>query len=251
MPNQTVRQRQKRDPLSDQEQDRLQAKLNTAYASDILSIARHFGGQPKATSAQIIDIDSKGITLEWEWTEDKRQKTGEMQFAFRSPSGAGSVLKEISELAAESHQALGISDKPKLAKDKEALDAKNMVDFTFRPPSIAIMAGILVLLLLNGYLALVDEIHPALQFIRDYFVSQNTCYYIFVGCLGIHCFEAFLAFSVCHLIKTFQPQQMTTENQVKWTVGGALFGLFCLHDFLTRLRRQFALADAMGGPGLQ
>ncbi|KAJ1962141.1 hypothetical protein GGI12_002824 [Dipsacomyces acuminosporus] len=243
---QTARQRQQRQGLSREEQEGLKAQLSTTYSDDILVIARHFGKQPSADAARVLDIDFNGFTIEWDWKEsdDAKVRKEEMQFAFREVRGPGSALQEISELAAEAHQALGVRGKPKLAEAIEAMEARNMVDFTFAMPNVLSMVFCIVGLGLLGYLALAENIHPSLVFLTQY-VSQTACYYIFGVAIGLHVLEAAIAYMLCHLIKTFQPRQMNTENQVKWTLGCALFGVFCLHGFVTRLRLQFAMADAI------
>ncbi|KAJ1646023.1 hypothetical protein LPJ64_002446 [Coemansia asiatica] len=248
-----MRQRQKMSQQAAQEQEKLKSRLNSIYSEDILNIARHFGNRREATAAQVTDIDNKGITIQWQWEEKKdsgKKSTDEMQFAFREAITAGSAIQEISDLASEANKALGLETKPQLTKDKEALEARTLVSFAFRPPRIQVMASVLFGLVLLGYMAFTEHVHPSLAFIRRYIISQTTCYYIFVIAIGAHILEALAVFSVCQLIKTFQPRQMTTEMQVKWTIGGALFGIFCLHDFMARIMRQFAIADSMKGPSL-
>ncbi|KAJ2746347.1 hypothetical protein GGI20_001407 [Coemansia sp. BCRC 34301] len=240
---QQVRQRQKRDPLSVEDQTRLKDRLNASYSADILNIARHFGTRPLATSARVTDIDSSGITIEWQWADASTRKsaTDDMQFAFRELTGPSSVLHEVSNLALEAHKALGLAHEPQLTKDKREIDAKNLVDFTFRLPSVPAMASILFGIWLLAYMALVTNVHPSLAFIRA-FVSQDTCYHLLVWALIVHALEAGAVYAFCYLLKIIQPQQMNTETQAKWTLGVAMFGLACLHDFAQRVARQFAIA---------
>ncbi|KAJ2081871.1 hypothetical protein H4R24_002028 [Coemansia sp. RSA 988] len=251
MARQAANARQRRNVLDATNAEKLRARINTNYKDDLLKIAQHFGKQPRACDARVMDIDSNGVTIEWEWTDkdsetDKRQ-IEDMQFAFRNFSGTSSVLQEISDLANEASAALGVSQKPKLTRDKEALDAKNLVDFTFVAPGILSMVGVVMGVALLAYMALISDVHPNLQFIRR-LVSQDACYYVLVAVIVIHFVEACVACAACELIKTFQPRQMTTGTQIKWTVGGLLFGIFCLHVFISKLMRQFALAESMPGP---
>ncbi|KAJ2324575.1 hypothetical protein GGH92_010652, partial [Coemansia sp. RSA 2673] len=141
------------------------------------------------------------------------------------------------------HRALGLPNEPQLTVDKKEVDAKSLVDFSFKLPGVLPMAGVLLGLCLVGYLALVSEVHPGLVFMRR-LISQTTCYHILVTTLIVHALEAGAVYAFCYLLKTIQPQQMNTENQIKWTIGGAVFGIFCLHDFISRVRRQFMLAGA-------
>ncbi|KAJ1649463.1 hypothetical protein GGF38_006105, partial [Coemansia sp. RSA 25] len=242
---QQARQRQKRDPLSAEDQEKLKDRLNASYSADILNIGRHFGSRPLATSARVTDIDSNGITIEWQWADASSRKsaTDEMQFTFRDVTGPSSVLQEVSNLALEAHKALGLSHEPHLTRDKREIDAKSLVDFTFRLPGIPAMASILFGLWLLAYMALVADVHPNLRFIRN-FVSQNTCYHLLVWALIVHALEAGAVYAFCYLLKVIQPQQMNSELQMKWTLGVALFGLGCLHDFAKRVSRQFVLAGA-------
>ncbi|KAJ2163046.1 hypothetical protein GGF46_000232 [Coemansia sp. RSA 552] len=246
-----ARQRQPRAALSDANRDQLKTQLNKTYAEDILSIARHFGGQSLADRAQVVDIDSNGITIEWEWPADAqgsgKRQTEDMQFAFRDFSGPGSVVQEVSDLAAEASQALGQTKQPRLVRDKEALDAKTLVSFEFVMPSPAVAVPVLTSIAVLIHLALAQTVHPALQFLTAV-CSQRTYYFIFVACLVIHIFEACAVWAVCQLIKTFQPRQMSTATQLKWTAGGLTLGAFCLHSFMRSLLRQFALAESMPGP---
>ncbi|KAJ1870083.1 hypothetical protein LPJ57_005413 [Coemansia sp. RSA 486] len=245
-----MRRRQKMSQQLAQEQEKLKEQLNLIYSEDILNIARHFGNKREATAAQVTDIDNKAITIQWEWTEKGGKKsTDEMQFAFREAASAGSAIQEISDLASEAHKALGVATKPQLTKDKEALEARTLVNFAFKPPSVVVMVAVLFGLFATGYLAFVEDLHPPLGFVRSY-VSRLTCYYFFVIVIGLHVLEALAVFSVCQLIKTFQPRQMTTETQIKWTIGGALFGMFCLHEFIARIMRQFDIAENMKAPSL-
>ncbi|KAJ2725968.1 hypothetical protein GGI07_000896 [Coemansia sp. Benny D115] len=248
---QQIKQRQRFSQLKAEEEQKLKLRLNAIYSNDILNIARHFGNRPEATSAQVIDIDDKGITIEWKWndsdSDNKSSSTEEMQFAFRESTSPGSALQEISDLACEAHRALGITEKPQLTRDKEAVESRILVSFEFAPPSIPTMAAVLFALVLLGYLAFSEEVHPSLQFIRG-LVSQSVCYYIFVFALGIHVVESLIVCGVCQLIKTFQPRQMSTANQIKWTIGGVLFGMFCLHNFVSRILRQFAVAESIRPP---
>ncbi|KAJ2101689.1 hypothetical protein GGI09_001631 [Coemansia sp. S100] len=242
---QQARQRQKRDILSSEDQERLKERLNTSYSADILTIARHFGSRPLATTACVTDIDSNGITIEWQWADATKRKsaTDEMQFAMRDITGPSSVLHEVSNLAIEAHKALGLAGEPQLTKDKREVDAKNLVDFTFRLPSPLNMASIAFGVGLLTYMALVNNVHPRLRFIRHW-VSQDTCYHLFVWALIVHALEAGAVYAFCYLLKVIQPQQMDTKTQLKWTLGVALFGLGCLHDFAKRVSRQFALVGA-------
>ncbi|KAJ1863729.1 hypothetical protein LPJ73_000453 [Coemansia sp. RSA 2703] len=246
-----IRQRQKMAQHLAQEQEKLKGKLNTLYTADILSIARHFGNKPQATAARVTDIDNKGITIEWDWENNVggKKSTDEMQFAFRDGASPGAAIMEISDLALEANKALGIDTKPQLTRDKEALEARTLVNFAFTPPSIPVMLSVLLGLSLAGYLGYVQDIHPSLHFIRA-LVSQSTCYYIFIMATGVHLLEALAVFAVCQLIKTFQPRQMSTKMQMQWTIGGALFGIFCLNKFISKILRQFAIADAMKAPSL-
>ncbi|KAI8325082.1 hypothetical protein GQ54DRAFT_295719 [Martensiomyces pterosporus] len=232
--------------LTQADQEQLKKRLNTSYSAEVLNIARHFGNQPNASSARVLDIDTNGITIEWDFapSSDKPQ-TEEMQFAFREVSGPASALQEVSDLASEAYQALGLSDKPQLTRDREAMEARHMVDFTFTIPNPLGMLAIVLGLSLTGYLAYAQNVHPSLSFIKEHVASQGTCYYILAAATGLHIFEACAVYAMCHLIKVFQPRQMDTANQIKWTVGCALFGILCLHDFISRIRRQFALADAI------
>ncbi|KAJ1843206.1 hypothetical protein LPJ70_003489 [Coemansia sp. RSA 2708] len=235
--------RQRRPVLSSSDRDALKSRLNDSYAGDLLSIARHFGGQPAAHQACIQDIDHTGFTLAWEWREDGQLQSADMQHVMREFAGPGSVIQEVSELAVEACRELG-EEPPRLARDKQAIDSRRLVDFAFVMPRLPVALLVLAGLVGLGYLALVDDVHPMVRFTRD-FVSQTACYYIFVGCLVVHFFEACVVCAVCQLIKTFQPQQMSTGTQAKWTAGGLLFGVFCLHVFAAKIMRQFALADAM------
>ncbi|KAJ1894901.1 hypothetical protein LPJ66_004912 [Kickxella alabastrina] len=248
---QILRQRQKLNEIKAQEQEKLKSRLNSIYATDILNIARHFGNQPKAITARVIDIDDKGISIEWEWkdVDSEKTKSEDMQFAFREGASSSSALQEISDLASEATKALGINEKPQLTRDKEALDARTLVDFEFAAPSVATMVTVLLALALTGYMAYVEDVHPSLKFIRK-FVSMAVAYYIFVFAAGIHLLEALSVCAICQLVKTFQPRQMSTESQIKWTIGSALFGVFCMHDFVSRIMRQFALADSMKKPAM-
>ncbi|KAJ1993257.1 hypothetical protein GGI25_005070 [Coemansia spiralis] len=253
-PQNRQRQRQKQkqsNPLDAGDQERLKERLNTTYADDILIIARYFGDSLQATSAHVIDIDSQGVVIEWKSEDAKtsKQLTEEMRFAFRGPSGPGAALQEISDLASEASKALGLTEKPRLTKDREAVEARTLVSFEFKLPSVQMMVAVISSMSLLGYLALVDDIHPALKFFR-YLVSQDTCHYMFVCAIILHLFEAFVVYIVCQLIKIFQPRQMSTKTQIQWTIGGLFFGLFSLHEFIKKLKRQFALADSMNGPSL-
>ncbi|KAJ2806733.1 hypothetical protein H4R20_001571 [Coemansia guatemalensis] len=251
MSRQAANARQRRNVLSATDGEKLRAQLNTNYKDDLLRIAQHFGKQPRACDARVLDIDSSGVTIEWEWTDTEsdtgKRHTEDMQFALRDFSGTGSVLQEISDLASEASAALGVSQKPKLTRDKEALDAKNLVDFNFVAPGILSVVGVAMGITMLAYMSFISDVHPALQFTRR-LVSQDACYYVFVAVVIIHFVEACVTCAACELIKTFQPRQMTTETQIKWTVGGLLFGGFCLHVFVSKLLRQFALAEAMPGP---
>ncbi|KAJ2852436.1 hypothetical protein IWW36_000323 [Coemansia brasiliensis] len=237
------RKRPTRAKLSSQDEAKLKAQLNTTYSQDILLIAQHFGNQHAAYKAQITDITSSSLTIEWEYKTNMVQKD-EMQFALRDFEGPLSVIQEVSDLVAEAAAALGKTEESKLVSDKKMLDKKRLVDFSFVLPSVNVMAGVVLGLLLLGYLAFVHKLHPWLQPVR-LVVSQSTCYYIFVICIGLHVFEACAVCAVCELIKTFQPQQMSTKTQLQWTVGGVLFGMFCLHTFMAKVARQFALAEGM------
>ncbi|PIA13907.1 hypothetical protein COEREDRAFT_83099 [Coemansia reversa NRRL 1564] len=251
MAQQQAKTRQRRNVLSATESEKLKVQLNTNYSDDLLRIAKYFGKQPKAYDARVIDIDNNGVTIEWEWidknSETSNRQIEDMQFALRDFSGTSSVLQEISDLASEASTALGESQKPKLTRDKEALDAKNLVDFTFVPPGILSIIGVMMGIALLTYMSFISDVHPTLQFIRK-LISQDACYYVFVAVMVIHFVEACVTYAACELIKTFQPRQMTTETQIKWTIGGLLFGVFCLHAFVSKLMRQFALAEAMPGP---
>ncbi|KAJ2240580.1 hypothetical protein GGI13_007620 [Coemansia sp. RSA 455] len=161
----------------------------------------------------------------------------------RDITGPSSVLHEVSNLAVEAHKALGLAGEPQLTKDKREVDAKNLVDFTFRLPSPLNMASIAFGVGLLTYMALVNNVHPRLRFIRHW-VSQDTCYHLFVWALIVHALEAGAVYAFCYLLKVIQPQQMDTKTQLKWTLGVVLFGLGCLHDFAKRVSRQFALVGA-------
>ncbi|KAJ2607948.1 hypothetical protein H4S08_004638 [Coemansia sp. RSA 1365] len=249
MAQQQAKTRQRRNVLSATDSEKLKVQLNTNYRDDILRIAQYFAKQPKAYDARVIDIDSNGVTIEWEWSDkgSEKRQIEDMQFALRDFSGTSSVLQEISDLASEASTALGEVQKPKLTRDKEALDAKNLVDFTFVSPGFLSIVGVTGGIALLTYMSFIADVHPALQFIRK-IISQDACYYVFVAVVVIHFVEACVTYAACELIKTFQPRQMSTETQIKWTVGGLLFGLFCLHVFVSKLMRQFALAEAMPGP---
>ncbi|KAJ2352833.1 hypothetical protein IWW50_003943 [Coemansia erecta] len=253
--HQQQQQQQQQPVLSPSDRDKLKTKLNTTYADDILCIAQHFGNQRSATRARVTDIDTNGITIEWEYSdtgdnnrsssEASAKRVEEMQFAVREFDGAGSVVQEVSDLATEASAALGRQQRPRLARDKEMLDQRTLVSFAFVRPGMVTMALVIAGLATLGYLAFVDTVeHPILQAIRAV-VSRDACYYVLVAVAGIHFLEAC---AVCQLIKTFQPRQMDTRTQVKWTVGGAVFGLFCLHTFISKILRQFALAEAMPKP---
>ncbi|KAJ2865884.1 hypothetical protein GGI22_001412 [Coemansia erecta] len=243
---QQQQQQQQRSPLNSNDQERIKNWLNTVYANDVLRIVQHFGDCPTATAARTLDIDSNGVTVAWKSKEGEDQ---EMQFAFREPSGAGSALQEISDLANDASKALGLTETPQIVKDVDTLNKRTLVNFAFVLPSVPIMAAIAFGLTMLGYLALVEDIHPSLRFTRS-LVSQGTWYFILVTTGVVHILEAMLTFVVCQLIKTFQPRQMSTHTQIQWTAGAALFGVFCLHNFITKLRRQFALADSAKGPSL-
>ncbi|KAJ2032236.1 hypothetical protein IWW57_000325 [Coemansia sp. S610] len=242
---QQARQRQKRDLLSSEDQERLKERLNASYSADVLNIARHFGSRPLATTARVLDIDINGITIGWQWADATKRKSAkdEMQFAFREITGPGSVLNEVSSLAIEAHKALGLAGEPQLTKDKRDVDAKNLVDFTFRLPGALTMASIVFGLWLLAYMALVNNVHPRLRFIRHW-VSQDTCYHLFVWALIVHALEAGAVYAFCYLLRVIQPQQMNANLQLKWTLGVGLFGIACLHDFAKRVSRQFALVGA-------
>ncbi|KAJ2453727.1 hypothetical protein EV183_002026 [Coemansia sp. RSA 2336] len=227
--------------LTTQDEAKLKAQLNTNYPEDLLLIAQHFGNQPAAYKAQITYITSSSLTIEWEYTTTRAHKD-EMQFALRDFEGPLSVVEEIGDLVAEAALALGKTSK--LASDKKMLDQRRLVDFAFVAPSGLVMLGVLAGMVLLGYLAFARRVHPWLQPLR-LVASQSTCYYVFVFCVLTHALEACVACAVCELIKTFQPQQMSTRTQVQWTVGGALFGMFCLHAFMAKVARQFALVDRM------
>ncbi|KAJ2553294.1 hypothetical protein EV175_002993 [Coemansia sp. RSA 1933] len=246
---QAQEQQQQRSPLDSNDQERIKEWLNTVYADDVLRIVHHFGDCPKATNVRVVDIDANGVTVAWKSEKLKKGEEQEMQFAFREPSGAGSALQEISELASDASKALGLTDTPLIVKDMETLNQRTLVNFAFVPPSVPIMAAILFGVIMLWYLALVEDIHPALGFTRS-LVSQSTCYFILVTTVVVHAVEALLTFVVCQLIKTFQPRQMSLKLQMQWTAGAAMFGIFCLHKFITKLRRQFELADSMKGPSL-
>ncbi|KAJ1751987.1 hypothetical protein LPJ79_001614 [Coemansia sp. RSA 1821] len=228
--------------LSNQDEAKLKTQLNNNYPEDLVLIAQHFGSQPTAYKAQITDITTSSLTIEWEYRTTRVQKD-EMQFALRDFEGPLSVIEEVGDLVAEAALALGKTN-PKLVSDKKMLDQRRLVDFGFVLPSVLVMAGVFLGLGLLGYLAFAPELHPWLQPLR-LAVSQSTCYYVFVFCVLVHVLEACVACAVCELIKTFQPQQMSTKTQLQWTVGGALFGMFCLHVFMAKVARQFALVDRM------
>ncbi|KAJ1773009.1 hypothetical protein LPJ74_000960 [Coemansia sp. RSA 1843] len=243
---QRQQQQQQQQQLNDNDQERIRTWLSTVYADDVLRIVQHFGDCPSATDVRVLDVDANGVTVAWKSKEEEKQ---EMQFAFRQPSGAGSVLQEISDLASDASKALGLTETPQIAKDIETLNARTLVNFAFVLPSLTVMVAIVFGVSMVGYLALVEDIHPWLEFTRSV-VSQGTWYFILVVTAAIHALEALLTFVVCQLIKTFQPRQMNTKMQIQWTAGSALFGIFCLHRFITKLRRQFELADSMKGPSL-
>ncbi|KAJ1936880.1 hypothetical protein FBU59_004918, partial [Linderina macrospora] len=240
------KQRQQKGRFSPEDHERVISRLNGTYNEEILSLAKHFGGQPKATKAKVLDIDVHGVTVEWEYeaTEGGSVQREEMQFAFREVTGPASAMEEINELANEAMTALGVTGKSKLARDREALQSKHLVDFSFKLPSVPLMVAVLSGMGLQAYLGYVEDVHPSVQFFRS-FMPQIWSYYIFVAAAGVHFIEAFACFALCYLIKLFQPKQMSTSEQIKWTVGVLLFGLGCFHDFLSRLRKQFALADAI------
>ncbi|KAJ1726268.1 hypothetical protein LPJ61_005303 [Coemansia biformis] len=251
MTHQQTRRREQHGALSTADCARLKARLNEAYAEDILGIAQHFGKQPLATAARVAEVDTNGVRIEWEWAAGgsdggpQRRQTEEMQFAIRGVSGPASVLKEVSDLAAEAAAALGTGRRTAtLATDQAALGARGLVDLAFVPPSPLTMVGVAVALAALWHVALVDDVHPALRFVRAV-ASKDACYFILVGVVCVHLIEALAACAVCQLIKTFQPHQMSTATQLQWTVGGALFGVFCLHALAKKIARQLALADAL------
>ncbi|KAJ1952770.1 hypothetical protein EC988_003373 [Linderina pennispora] len=241
MSQQQTKQRRQKGRFSPEDEARLIARLDGTYNDELLALARHFGGQLQATRAHVKDIDVHGLTVEWE-TEGKRE---EMQFAFREVTGPASAMEEINELATEALQALGVTEPSQLARDRAQLQSQHLVDFSFRLPGVPLMAAVLLGMGLQGYLGLVAEVHPMVSFFRVV-LPQMWSYYIFVVACGLHVFEGLACCALCQLIKLFQPKQMSTREQLKWTVGVTLFGLGCFHDFLSRLRRQFALADAIG-----
>ncbi|KAJ2694162.1 hypothetical protein H4R19_005939 [Coemansia spiralis] len=248
-------QSKRRSPLSRADCERVKERLNEAYAEDLLVIAQHFGKQPLATAARVADVDSSGVRIEWEWEEPAadasnsssgdaggaagQRQTEEMTFAVRDVSGPGSLLKEVSDLAAEAAAALG--------KDRRAPGARGLVDLAFVPPPQLAMVGVALAMAALWHVALVDDVHPALRFVRAV-ASREACYFVLVGVFCVHLIEALAACAVCQLIKTFQPQQMSTATQIQWTVGGALFGMFCLHTFAKKVARQIALIDAAPSP---
>ncbi|KAJ2503701.1 hypothetical protein GGH96_000041 [Coemansia sp. RSA 1972] len=247
IPQQRMRQRQQQQPgLSPADQHKLQTTLNTTYSADLSMIAQHFGS-PQATHARITDIDAHGgITLEWNTTDGV---TEDMQFAVRGFDGTSSVVRELGDLATEATRA--ISQNPQsvseLSRAQSALDARVLVDFAYVQPSLLAMSFVALGMSALVTLAVSTSSHPLLKFTR-LFVSQSTCYYLLVGVVIIHFLEACVVCGVCQLVKTLQPRQMDTKTQVQWTVGGALFGLFCLHAFVSKIMRQFALAESMQRP---
>ncbi|KAJ1763825.1 hypothetical protein LPJ69_002223 [Coemansia sp. RSA 1752] len=249
IPQQRMRQRQQ-PGLSPTDQHKLKTTLNTTYADDMTLIAQHFGN-PHATRARITDIDAHGgVTLEWETSSTDGSATEDMQFAVRGFDGTSSVVRELGDLATEAMCA--ISQNPssvsQLSRAQHALDARVLVDFAYVQPSILVMSLVAIGMSALTMLAVSSSSHPLLKFVHM-FVSQSTCYYVLVGVIIVHFLEACVVCAVCQLVKTFQPRQMDTRTQVQWTVGGALFGLFCLHAFASKIMRQFALAESMQRPG--
>ncbi|KAJ2762448.1 hypothetical protein H4S06_000654 [Coemansia sp. BCRC 34490] len=246
---------QQKPALTSSDQQRIKGWLNTVYAADVARIVEHFGNSPSATDIRVVDVDASGVTVAWK-AGQKKKKNGkkeeeeeEMQFAVRQPSGAGSVLQEISDLATEATRALGLADTPKITADLASFNKRTLVDFAFVPPSVLVMGGVGIGLASLAHLALAEDVHPLLAIFRS-LATQGTWYFVLVLVVVVHLLEAALVFVVCQLIKTFQPRQMNTRTQIQWTLGGAFFGVFCLHRFVVRLKRQFAMAESMKGPSL-
>ncbi|KAJ2778472.1 hypothetical protein H4R18_004570 [Coemansia javaensis] len=244
---QRAQQAQRRAEKQEQEEGyaRLKGQLNAAYSADVLDIARHFGAQPLADAARVVDIDGSGMRVEWSWAGAAGERlTDETTFMFRAVDGVGAALHEVSALAAKAASALGRTEKPRLVGDREALAARTLVDFAFVPPPapavLAVGAGLAAL----WHVATADAVVPALAFARAV-ASRDTWHYALVAVVGLHAIEALAACAVCQLIKTFQPRQMTTATQLQWTVGGALFGMVCLHALVKKVARQLALVGAM------
>ncbi|KAJ2483294.1 hypothetical protein IWW56_000486 [Coemansia sp. RSA 2131] len=245
------RRRMRQQPgLSATDQHKLKTTLNTTYSEDMNMIAQHFGNQ-RAAQARITDIDTHGgVTLEWDVPSNTDgSATEDMQFAVRGFDGTSSVVRELGDLATEAIRALSGSPQreSELSRAQHALDARVLVDFAYVQPSVLAMSFVALGMSALTMLAVSSSTHPLLELVHM-FVSQSTCYYVLVGVIIVHFLEACVVCAVCQLVKTFQPRQMDTRTQMQWTVGGALFGLFCLHEFASKIMRQFALAESMQRP---